>query len=85
VSPYKTPVSPGVHLTLLQLSQAVQEHYGDHPGHSSECVCLDPLTTAIARSLLPREDDNEWRRAAVVSDRTRDGIAHVLAEIARKL
>jgi hypothetical protein len=85
VSPYKTPAAPETHLTLIGLSRAVQEHYEEHPTHGAECACLDPMIAAISRSLLPREDDNEWRRAAVISQRTRDAVGRVFAEIGRRV
>jgi hypothetical protein len=43
------------------------------------------MIAAISRSLLPREDDNEWRRAAVISQRTRDAVGRVFAEIGRRV
>lgn len=85
MSPYKTAAAPETPATLRGLSRAVQDHYAQHPTHGEECACLDPMISAIARSLLPREDDNEWRRAAVISQRTRAAVGRVFAEIGRRI
>lgn len=84
MSPYKTSAVPEAHLTLLGLSRAVQGHYEAHPTHGAQCTCLDPMIASIARSLLPREDDNE-SRAVVISQRTRDAVGRVFAEIGRRV
>jgi hypothetical protein len=85
VSPVEPSPVPEIPETLAGLSQAVQQHYADHPAHSSGCTCLDPVIRAIARKLLPHGGENCGCQVAGVSDRTREALAHVLTEIARRL
>jgi hypothetical protein len=85
MSPFESAPLPEIPTTLASLSKAVQGHYKEHPAHTAGCTCLDPMIIAIARDLLPRDGEGYWRQAAVGSDRTRDGLAHVLTEIARRL
>lgn len=85
MSPLEPSPVPEIPDSLADLSKAVQRHYREHPAHSSGCTCLDPVITAIAGSLLPREGEPYWCQASTGTDRTRDALAHVLTEIARRL